>query len=247
MRLIFAIILLLAFCSCSSKYEKFDRYFSENTNDTIQIYCIDNYDLPYSLKSITDTTFKGKEIDIDLIKTFKLDSSYDKLFPNPVDNYYEGKKFFAVFKYRIANDYLGYIVRVSHTKVNPPESIVEYVYNTKENKFDTTVFLAYLWRALTADNDINSWIFDINKDGNKDLLTKSSFYDYGSMDDLYSKNEKLDNKSIIDKCRYDTALCNLWTHKRYLSKPIRYDEIATYFNYKMLEYYNGYRRCYWFE
>jgi hypothetical protein len=247
MRVISAIIIMLSFWSCSSKYEKFDKYFTENNRDTIHIYCIDKYDLPDSIKLITDTTLKGKEIDVDLVKHFKLDSSYDKLFPSPSTNYFEGKKFFGVFKYNIANDYIGYVVRVSHDKVNPQESIVEYVYNTKEHKFDTTVFLAYLWRSLSADNDINSWILDINKDGNKDLLTKSSFFDYGLMDDVYSKNEKLDKKFIINSCRYDTAWCNLWSQNRYISKSTRYNEIAACFKYKMLENYNGYRSCYWFE
>jgi hypothetical protein len=247
MRVVSAIIIMLTFWSCSSKYEKFDKYFTENNRDTIHIYCIDTYDLPNSIKRVNDTTFRGKEIDIDLVRHFKFDSIYDKLLQSPSANYYEGKKFFAVFKYNIANNYIGYVVRVSHVKANPQESIVEYVYDTKENKFDTTIFLAYLWCALSADNDINSWIFDINKDGNKDLLAKSSFFDYGLMDDVYRNNKKLDNKSIIASCRHDTAWSNLWKENRFLSKPILYNEIAPCFNYKMLEYYNGYRRCYWFE
>jgi hypothetical protein len=247
MKLISVIIILTTICSCSTKYEKFDSYFQENKDDTIQIYCIDSFELPDSIKPITDNMFRGTEIDIDLIRALNLDSCYDRLFPNSTADYFEGKKFFGVFKYKITNDYLGYVVRVSHTTVNPPEAIVEYVYNLKENQFDTTVLFAHLWRALSADNDINSWIIDINKDGNKDILTKSSFFDYGSMDDLDSNNKELSNTSIIESCRYDTAWCNLWTKNGYISKPTRFDEIATCFNYKMLEYYNGYRRSYWFE
>jgi hypothetical protein len=247
MKIVPVVILLLTFCSCTSRYEQFDKYFSENTEDTIHIYCVDNYDIPASVKPIIDTTISGREIDIDLIRFFKLDSAYDKLFKPPDANYYAWKKFFGVYKYKIADGYTGYVVRVSHPKVNPRESLVEYIYNTKENNFDTTVFLSYLWRALSAENDINSWILDINKDGSKDLLTKSSFFDYGLMDDLYSTNNKLDNKSIIKSCRYDTAWINLWAQNKYESKPIRYGDIANNFNFKMLDYYKGYRHCYWFE
>lgn len=256
-------LLLLAFelFSCGSKYEKFDSYYVENTEDTIHVYCLDKssfevckgclwqmdyYKLPDSVLNIKDEVFNGKKISRGIANFFRLDS----LIKTEVSNWVidiENVKFYGVYKIHISNNFSGYITRCFQSGDNPFYFIVEFIYDQKKNKISEVIELASIGKNMSEDFDCNSWIFDYNKDGFPDVLCKESGYEYGEMDNLHFANKRLSSKEIIQKTRQDSAWVYLWRSNKYEVVPLNFNKVSKSFEYKMIEYYKGYRGCYWFD
>lgn len=99
-----------------------------------------------------------------------------------------GKEFFAVARYTISTPIEGLIVRI-YDEDMLSNSIYNLAYNRKTNTITEGILLAYDYQAEGGSGAVQSWLFDLNKDGFSDVLTRTYYDRY----DLKKDSEDLEH------------------------------------------------------
>ena len=89
---------------------------------------------------------------------------------------------------------------------------------------------------LTLINEIFKVIFFENR----------LFYPYWEVDEMYDTEKNQDVYQIMEECRYDTALFNIWDNDKFYNDTSLIKTDLSRFKFKMLEYHKGYRSD-WFK
>ena len=142
-----------------------------------------------------------------------------------------GKDFFAIYRYTIAPQIEGLIIRI-YDKEMLSNSIYNLSYNRKTNTLEEGIQLAYDYQAEGGSGAIQSWLLDLNQDGLPDVLTRS-YYDRYELkkdsDDLEHIHEEESYLVVFDNLIFNRTFVKSINLQKTLEKEFSYRPIQAAF------------------
>ncbi len=178
--------LLLACKKEPTEFEKFNHLFNELTTDTIKTVFITD-------KDEGDTLITGRTIPSAFFHLFEIPREFVEY---QTDSSCKGLAT-AYGKIKIG-DQTGYMIRFYNKEIRVPNFICLYLYDKSTGKLRKPETLQYDYGSEGSEWFTDSWIYDLNKDGNKDLIQQ-----------IYECNLSGENAEISHFV--DTLTVGIWT------------------------------------
>ncbi|MCW3084159.1 MAG: hypothetical protein JWP12_1525 [Bacteroidetes bacterium] len=143
-----------------TEFEKFDNLFEQLTADTLKISYIVDAD-----NTLNDSLIIGKRIPVTFYHLFEFPQEFAADTAG-----YSSSIFVNAFKKIVFGNRVGYLVRFYNKETRVPNFICLYVYNSNTRKMSSPEIVQYVYGSEGTEALTDSWIFDLNKDGSKDLI-----------------------------------------------------------------------------
>lgn len=154
--------------------QKFYSLFTEIEFDVLHIYSFAR--CPGTFRETSTYPFKG--IEIDSTSFSLLEDGLD-----PIDIDIKDSRFYATYRFYLTSKLEVLLLREFHD--GGQEHHIHYlVYDHSKNNITEAVKLSYAYGYEGSSGAMESWILDLNKDGQKDILTRSWSHSYIGRDAL---------------------------------------------------------------
>jgi hypothetical protein len=153
-------IFLMSGCKTSySELKKFDELFDECVNDTLKMNL-------FSSNNSNDSILMNKKIASNFYHLFTFPQEFLEYQNDSI------KTSVTALKKISLDDYIGYSIAFTNSEMNIPNFVCLYIYNKKTKKINLPIITEYTYGSEGTEWVMQSWMFDINKDGHKDLITR---------------------------------------------------------------------------
>lgn len=147
----------------NTKIKEFYSLFSEIEFDVLHVYSFARH--PATFQETSTYSFKGIEVDT---------SFYVLLIDvlSPIGLNVRSSRFYATYRFYITSTLEALLIREFHD--GGQEHHIHYlVYDNVKDKLTQEFKLSYAYGYEGSFGAMESWILDLNKDGQKDILTRS--------------------------------------------------------------------------
>ncbi|MGB1216407.1 MAG: hypothetical protein ACPG5P_00940 [Saprospiraceae bacterium] len=170
MNLQIKLLVFLSLIVCSNSFaqdttKQFHSLFEEIEPDGLHIYSFAR--VPAIFPSTSTYVYKGLRVDTSFHTIIE-----DVLYPNHPSGM-EYTEFFATYRFYISNKLEALLIR--EFKAGGREHHIHYlVYDNMNEKLVDSQTLSYAYGYEGGEGLRESWILDLNKDGQRDIVTRSS-------------------------------------------------------------------------
>jgi hypothetical protein len=218
------IALMAVFCcvGCSSPESRFLAAFEEIQTDSLHIYELYPMDTAHLEEKILPAIPNGPEIDT--ADFFAVTG----IRPSNIDSIWGGyripngeKSFIYLFHSKGQGDFFYPSDTGMVENICGISSIFLMVADSGFKKVSQFMIAGDRWSAKSADADINSWLIDLDDDGDLDLVRRINMIDYG---EIGSEEERtgLSMKRLIKKLTLDMFETYLWEIDQFGPPTIRH-------------------------
>ena len=145
------LIALLSLFSFNCYSQNWSTYFDWTNTDSLHVY-------PSKIK-------KGEEIKLELVAL----TGIDTIYPN--------RRFFGYQSFKWSDSLTAFIVRLEDDYVHEP-TIILVLANESSEIQDVIELASYSQIPGTMEETVNSWVYDIDKDGDLDIMKIIDLIDY---------------------------------------------------------------------